>query len=42
MKFMLTSLPLNIIKIMKTIEKYYENLMGTYGSDKNREFSTGF
>lgn len=42
MKFILTSIPLNIVIIMNPFEKHYESLMGTYSSDKNREFSSGF
>lgn len=39
---MLTSIPVNTVTIMNPFEKYYENLMGTYGSDKNQEFSSAF
>lgn len=38
MKFMLTSIALNIVMIMNPFEKYYEKVRGTYSTDKNRDF----
>lgn len=37
MKFMLTSIPLNIVVIMNPLEKYYGKFRGTYSRD-DRDF----